>query len=155
MKLTPYLSYQTDPERGVIYGVSGKRVGVIGQDGYIKVHGPKGFWGKGHRMIWESVHGPIPERMEINHINGVKTDNRIENLELVTSSENKLHAYRTGLRNAAGERNGFSKMTNDTVLSIRKRVKDGEILRAIAIDLRLSKSAIRHVANGTNWSHLP
>ena len=34
-----------------------------------------------HRLVWEAVHGPIPEGYIIHHINGIKDDNRIENLE--------------------------------------------------------------------------
>jgi len=41
-----------------------------------------------HRMVWEEFIGPIPENMQINHINEDKTDNRLENLELVTCEEN-------------------------------------------------------------------
>jgi len=41
-----------------------------------------------HRLIWEAFIGPIPEGMQINHINEDKTDNRLENLELVTPEEN-------------------------------------------------------------------
>lgn len=59
-----------------------------------------------HRMVWESVHGPIPPGKEINHINGIKSDNRIANLEAVTPSENTKHAYRIGLKDASGTNNG-------------------------------------------------
>lgn len=41
-----------------------------------------------HRLIWEHVNGVIPDGMEIDHINGVRDDNRITNLRLVTRSQN-------------------------------------------------------------------
>jgi hypothetical protein len=44
--------------------------------------------------------------MQINHINGVKWDNRISNLEIVTPGENLAHAYRIGLASAKGDKNG-------------------------------------------------
>jgi hypothetical protein len=42
-----------------------------------------------HVLIWEAHHGPVPEGMELHHINGNKLDNRIENLQLVTRLEHK------------------------------------------------------------------
>ena len=42
-----------------------------------------------HRLVWETFNGEIPKGMEIDHINTVRTDNRLENLRLVTSSGNK------------------------------------------------------------------
>lgn len=50
-----------------------------------------------HRLAWEALYGPIPPGMEINHINGIKNDNRLINLELVTHQQNMAHAKRTGL----------------------------------------------------------
>lgn len=41
-----------------------------------------------HRVIWEMYNGPIPSGMMIDHINGIPGDDRIENLQLVTASEN-------------------------------------------------------------------
>ena len=52
-----------------------------------------------HRAVWSAFNGYWPDPiMKINHINGIKTDNRIENLELVTHKENVVHGIRTGLR---------------------------------------------------------
>jgi hypothetical protein len=47
-----------------------------------------------HRMVAMAFHGVPPSNLEVNHINGIKTDNRPENLEWVTTSENELHSYR-------------------------------------------------------------
>jgi hypothetical protein len=50
-----------------------------------------------HREVYKAFVGEIKIGFVINHINGIKSDNRVENLEMITQSENILHAYRTGL----------------------------------------------------------
>ena len=41
-----------------------------------------------HRLVWIAFNGTIPEGLQVNHINEVKTDNRLSNLNLMTAKEN-------------------------------------------------------------------
>ncbi len=78
-----------------------------------------------HRMVYEAFMGKIPEGLVINHKNGVKTDNRLENLEVMTTGENVLHGYRVlGRKGKAphhmrGEETGRAKLTNAEAEEIR------------------------------------
>lgn len=65
----------------------GKEIGVNSGKGYLTFK----FFGsryKVHRVVWMMLKGPIPDGMEIDHINHVRDDNRIENLRLVSRIEN-------------------------------------------------------------------
>jgi hypothetical protein len=50
-----------------------------------------------HRVVYETFVSTIEKGMVINHINGLKNDNRLVNLEAITQSCNIIHAYKTGL----------------------------------------------------------
>ena len=74
-------------------------------DGYQKVAaGYHGFPQYVHRLVAETWIDNPNDYPQVNHINGDKDDNRVENLEWVTHSENMYHAYRTGLKKPAGGR---------------------------------------------------
>lgn len=74
------------------------------------------------RLVCFAFHGPPTEsKYEVNHINGIKTDNRPENLEWCTRSENIKHAFKHGLsKPMVGSRNGHAKLSEQDVLEIRE-----------------------------------
>ena len=71
-------------------GVKGRRVGTPRKDGY---HGFKfdGTYYREHQIIWKLHHGDVPDGLCIDHINRDKSDNRIENLRLLSNAENCLN----------------------------------------------------------------
>ena len=60
-----------------------------------------------HRLIWEEAYGPIPSGMQIDHINGIRTDNRLENLRLATNQQNSSNRLIGKLTNIDIRCNGY------------------------------------------------
>lgn len=108
-----------------------------------------------HRLVMMAFVGNPPAGMETNHINGIKDDNRLKNLEYVTPKENTQHAIthlnRTGPR---GELNGNSKLTKGDVLTIRKLLDEGIPTTDIAQQYGLSRTHVYHIRKGKVWGHL-
>lgn len=77
-----------------------RSVGLIGSDGYVAVK-IAGRTYKAHRLVWLYVHGAWPEHF-IDHINGVRTDNRLENLRDVEHSINMANRHRPYRTNKSG-----------------------------------------------------
>lgn len=73
-----------------------------------------------HRLVGRAFIGEAPlSRPYMNHKNGIKTDNRVENLEYCSMAENNLHAARSGLRTkTVGENHRWAKLTQAKAMEI-------------------------------------
>lgn len=83
----------------LIYSKTGRTCDNAIQRGYRKVSiawKPKNLQARAHRVIWFMFHGAIPEGMLVDHINGDRSDNRIENLRLVDHADNSQNCTGKG-----------------------------------------------------------
>jgi hypothetical protein len=109
-----------------------------------------------HRLVALSFIPNPKEKTQVNHINGIKTDNRVNNLEWSTPKENAGHAMRTGLtNNKRGEEHGGAKLTEDQVTEIKIRIIAEESNISISLDFPVSRGAISRIRNNKNWKHIP
>jgi lambda repressor-like predicted transcriptional regulator len=92
--------------------------------------------------------------MQVNHKNGDKCDNRIENLEYCTPRENYLHALRTGLSKAQGETHYACKYTNEQVRAAVQLVRDGRSITAASKESGVSRDTIRDAIAGDHRKDL-
>lgn len=73
----------------------------------------------------------------VNHIDGVKANNHISNLEWCTCKENTIHAFKTGLR-GSGEKHYNSRLSNDLVRQICEEITLGKTRGEILLQERFS-----------------
>jgi mannosyltransferase OCH1-like enzyme len=135
------------------------------QDGYLKC--AVSFNGKLitkpiHRLVAETFINKPDTYLEVNHIDGNKTNNNVNNLEWITKSENLKHAYKLNLLKAKkGELNGNSKLTWCQVEEIRALAlitKSGRYYnrKGIAEKYGISEAHVKDIVNKRRniWSHV-
>ena len=105
---------------------------------------------KAHRMI-AITFVPNPNKHEtVNHKNGNKSDNSLDNLEWMTFSENSKHGWDSGAMRM-GERHALSKLTDTDVIEIINANNAGFTTKEISSAFGVSYSSIRHILRGETW----
>ena len=108
-----------------------------------------------HVLVSESFLGKKPEGLEINHKDGNKLNNHINNLEYTTRQENMNHAKRLGLLKCLkGDECSWSKITEEDVINIRKLCDDGILQRVIAEMYNISRPHVSEIYNRRTWKHV-
>ena len=96
-----------------------------------------------HRLIAKTFLDVV-EGMFVNHINGIRGDNRLVNLEMVTRSRNSLHGLFVNC-------NGMAKLTHEQAENIKMRVKMHERQIDLAKEFNVFRQTINQIVHGKGY----
>jgi hypothetical protein len=115
-----------------------------------------------HRLVAEAFITNINNCPQVNHIDCNKTNNRMDNLEWCTNSQNHIHASKNGLNKLylhrvaySGEENGRALLTKEQVLEIKQKyIPYKYSAKRLSKEYGVSESCITHILNNTSWKEM-
>lgn len=135
--------------------------------GYIQIalcRQGKKTWVQVHRLVIEGFIGPLgnDRNIQANHKDGVKNNNRLENLEIVTQSENARHSYQMGLQkpnvgprpSMQGSKHPRAVFNEQQVVEIRRRVSAGERQTVLSKEFGVTPATLNSVVKGRSFAYL-
>jgi hypothetical protein len=99
-----------------------------------------------HRLVMEAFIGDSD--LQVNHIDGIKSNNNLSNLEYCTASENQKHAFNIGLKKASVSN---AKISYDIAEKIRLRVDNGEKQKLLAKEFNISPQTVNDIVKSRIW----
>ena len=107
-----------------------------------------------HRLVATAFLENDCNKRCVNHKNGNKKDNRVENLEWATSSENIIHAFKNNLiMPPRGSRHGMSIIDEEDVLKIRELSEKYSKIE-LAKMFGIGRRSINNIVNRKSWKHI-
>lgn len=115
-----------------------------------------------HRLVAEVFIENLELKPQVNHIDCNKQNNKINNLEWCTNSENHIHATKNGLNKLhlhrvaySGEENGRSLLNKEQVLEIKQKyIPYKYSAKKLSKEYNVSESCITHILNNTSWKEI-
>lgn len=135
---------------------------VIGKnDGYERI----GIYKNGkrysryvHRLVASAFISKIGPGLQVNHINGIRHDNRVENLEIVTPSQNvrdQIKKRPSVYPDRKGEKSFSTGLTKKDVMAIRGQyASGGATQKEIGDKYGITQNAVSKIVTRSNWSHI-
>lgn len=168
--LTDYPNYQVGSDGSFYSLYSNKKIKQnLGRDGYYRAHlytNSEHHAKLSHRLIAKAFIQNPENKPCVNHKNGIKTDNRVENLEWCTHKENIIHSYKSLGKKASehqinvarqrylGENNPKAKINKEIACDIKEMYYSGISATEIAKKFNLSRSYIHAIAKEKFWNNL-
>lgn len=138
----------------VVKRLKGRPLSILyDTQGYPQVNLGRGKRTLVHTLVLEAFISPRPSGFYARHLNGDKTDNRLENLMWDTLPNNQRDKIDHGTHNA-GIAHYRSKLTEDNVRTIRNLRKQGLSYSEIASQFSITEGAIKDICYRRNWKHV-
>ena len=106
-----------------------------------------------HRLVLEAFVGPCPKGEETRHLNGERSDNRLENQQWGTKSLNMVDRETHG-NTSRGSANGNSTLREDDVVAIKHGLKLGVPQQSLADHFNVSQVNVSRIKLGYIWTHV-
>ncbi len=154
-------------DTGIVWdNVKNKLIKPFYTAGYARIlH--KGVGIQVHRLVYLVYKGEIPYKYAVNHEDGVKLNNSVTNLTLMTYGQNNLHAYRTGLKSHSeyqkklskerltGENNLNAIFKDSDIIKIRTQYSRRETtVKKIANEYGIGQRSVKNMLIGITFSHI-
>lgn len=115
-----------------------------------------------HRMVALTFISNPENKQYVNHKDGNKLNNYVNNLEWVTASENCLHSFQIGLskkrfghKDSVGSKNSMSKLNEEFIKDIRNKYNTGRYTyEKLANEYNVSLATIGYIIQRKTWSHI-